>query len=511
MKTVSVKEMRELDRKTMQEAGIDGRTLMERAGNGAGEIILEYVSNFDPRHLKRFIVLAGRGNNGGDAYVTARYLHDNSSVKIKIFAVCPVKELGSDSNWHARRISGEIQCEIRKRLSKSDFRPGDIIIDGLLGTGASGELREPYRQWIDLVNGLGLPVISLDLPSGLDGDTGLYSTVVRADLTIAMGLPKKGFASDSGSKSCGIIKCVDIGIPEEYINCMHPKFEMIFDSDVRKLLGRIPVDSHKKNRGVLVVIGGSRTYQGAPLLSAKAALRTGCGFVTVVVPDKTLNSNSPLFSLVTHRIPGASGGIFDQKSVKPVKKLIEGSNSVVIGPGIGTAPETGIFLSRILRTVNSAVLDADALNLFSNNPESIDLPSCTILTPHPGEMKRLLDATGLGKMAQSDRMLQAKTLAEKLNAIVVLKGKHTVVASKNRVSINSSGSSALATAGTGDVLSGIIGTFLAQGYESFEAATCGVFIHGLAAEMTDLGQRGMNADDLADLIPRAMKRISPFA
>lgn len=507
--------MRELDKKTI-ESGTSGDILMERAGYGAVNHILDFISSLSPDHAKRFVILAGKGNNGGDAYVVAKGLAERTKLKIKIFAVCPISELKGSALFHARKIPGELSCEVRKNLSLADFQPGDIIIDGLLGTGFSKPVKDPYKQWIETVNRSNLPVIALDIPSGFDADSGDGSESIIADLSITMGLPKNGFLKDSAPNFCGTIKCIDIGIPSAFIEEIQQGAELFMISDARQMLKRIPRNSHKKRRGYLSVFGGSKKYAGAPFLSAIAALRSGCGYVICATPSCSFASkcasNIPL-SLICREIANSSDGYFDTSSFDSAKEILLESNAVVIGPGLSTSKSCADFLSEILKLRPCPLLlDADALNLLSANPAIFaHIPPKTVLTPHPGEMRRLLTSASLPDLISSDKISQAVALAKKLNVVVVLKGAGTVVTDGEQVSVNSSGTPALATAGTGDVLSGIIGTFLAQGYLPFDSARLGVFIHGLAAELSPFGQAGLIADDLFELIPTAMKKISPFA
>lgn len=503
--------MMELDRKTICEAGIEGKILMERAGAGAAGIIVDFSKSLDASHSTRYVILAGKGNNGGDAYVVARHLFEKTNSKVAIFAVCTPEELTGDARWYAQRTPGEIPCEIRKKLHREDFKQGDIIIDGLLGTGISGALREPYPQWIELVNSLDLPVVSLDLPSGLDGDNGSFSTAVRADMTVTIGLPKKGFILGRAPEILGILKCVDIGIPGKFIHEVESGTEMIFGQDIRKFLGRIPPLSHKKSRGIVSVIGGSSLFPGAPFLAACAALRSGSGLVTVAIPDKTSVLNPGMLSLISRKIPGSPKGFFSEKSIPDTLELMEESDCAIIGPGLGNGAELPSFIEKISKISKRIVFDADALNIIAKFAEKIEIPPNSVLTPHPGEMRRLLTGFGLESLIDSDRLTQASGLASKLKTVVVLKGHQTVIASSERICVNSSGTPGLASAGTGDVLAGIIATFLAQGVDPFDAAIAGVFIHGFAAELSPSGHRGLTADELISLIPAAMKKISPFA
>ena len=513
MKTVSVSSMRSLDKRAIEEAGIPSETLMERAGIGAGEFILEYVSGFSARHLRRFVLFAGKGNNGGDAYVVARYLCEKTDIPVKLFPVCPVEELSGDAKLNAGRLPSDVSMEVRKDISAEDFREGDVIIDGLLGTGFKEPLKPPYAEWISLINSLELPVISLDIPSGLNGDNGNFSEcAVSADMTICMGLPKKGFLCERGSEQCGLLRCVDIGIPQTFIDKIPEESpELILSPDIKKYLGRVAWNSHKNSMGKLLVIGGSRLYPGAPFLTAGAAIRSGAGLVFAAVPASMPPVMQKNFSLIPRRICDGGEGFFDESSISKIESLIKQVDAVAAGPGLGTSHSTVPFMEYLCGINKPKLFDADALNIISENPSIFKSLPNTVLTPHLGEMKRLLKAFKLEKMIDADRVEQVKALASEIGAVIVLKGFRSVIASHEKTVINGSGSPALSTAGSGDVLSGIIGAFLARKISAFEAAVAGTFIHGLCGELSPFGVRGTIADDLPALIPEAMKTISPFA
>jgi ADP-dependent NAD(P)H-hydrate dehydratase / NAD(P)H-hydrate epimerase len=509
MKTVTVEQMRNLDVRTINEAGIPGAVLMETAGVGAAEHIIDYASSLYPKHVKRFVILAGKGNNGGDGYVVAKFLLENHHAEVVIYAICSPKELSGDAKLHADLIKDTIPAFVDK---KPQFQKGDIIIDALLGTGTKGALRAPYDAWIAAVNVANMPVIALDIPSGLNGDDGTVATEsVIADITITMGLPKCGMLLNKGPELCGQVKCVDIGIPVNYIAEIKSDIDMIFEQDIN-CLNRRPANSYKNKNGSLLVIAGSRSYPGAPFLTAKAAMRSGAGLVTVAVPQSAYISLPSMHSLIVRRISDAGTGIFSEESADELNQLIASSDAIAIGPGITTEDEVIEMLDAIIDIDKAVVWDADALNILTTNQSLIDRESATVLTPHPGEMQRLLKGFNLISAMEAERITQAVALAEKTRAVTVLKGHNSVIASPGKpATINSSGSASLATAGSGDVLTGIIGALLAQGFNAFDSARFAVFIHGLAGEQTPLGIRGLTADDLIDLIPVAMQQISPFA
>lgn len=506
--------MRRLDARTISEAGIPGAELMSRAGEGAAEIIASWVERMHPSHVARFVFLAGKGNNGGDAYVAAAHMKRLRREEVVIYSVCEISELKGDAAYYASAVSPGIPVKVKPQPGPGDFRKGDIIVDGLLGTGASGELREPFLSWVKAVNASEMPVVALDIPSGLDGTTGgVLTDAVKADLTISMGLPKRGLVAGRGPELCGSLRNVDIGIPERFIDEAASDFSVIFEDDARELLGRISAQSHKNSRGRVLVIGGSADYPGAPLLSAEAALRSGAGLVTLAIPASASRVSTVSRSIILREITDGGSGFFNFRSINSLAALIEAHDAIVAGPGMSTEKEVFEIVGMIASFAKPMVIDADALNIVSLNPSILKAnPNC-IVTPHPGEMKRLLAGFGMDDLIPAERVTQASEFAKKTGVVTVLKGNKTVIATVpgGAVSVNSSGSPALATAGSGDVLAGIAGTFLAQGFAAEKAAAAAVFIHGLCGEISPFGNRGTIADDLPRLLPEAMKRISPFA
>jgi len=515
MKAISVEQMRELDSRSIKKAKIPGFVLMERAGFGCGEKIIEFIEDrIHFNKIKRFVILAGKGNNGGDAYVVARYLYENTNIEIIIYSICDIEKLGDDSKKHAGLIIEDVDYCIKKKLTVKDFRQGDIIIDGLLGTGTKGLLRKPYDNWIATVNSSLLTVISLDIPSGLNADNGQFEgDCIIADMTVTMALPKHGLVIGKGPEYCGLLRCVNIGIPQEYINETESDFEVYFSCDAEKYLPRIPVKSYKNSVGSVLIIGGSKEYYGAPFLSALTAQRSGAGMVRVAVPQSIERIPDASLSLIVKKIKDNGNGYFSLESLKELKPLINKSDVIVLGPGIGTERDTFLFVREILKTQKTLIIDADALNIIAESPEIYHKNDSNILTPHPGEMKRLLEAFDLEHFNDKSREEKAEALAECLDATIVFKGARTITASPDgQITVNSSGCPALATAGSGDSLTGIIAALNAKAHEDYYGATAAaVFIHGMTGEISPLGNRGFIADDIHELIPEAMLRISAFA
>lgn len=515
MKIVSTQEMKRLDSLAIEKAGISSRKLMYNAGTGvAGEILSYTKTFFHKSHVRRFVIFAGKGNNGGDAYVVAGYLEKHSNVPVIVYSVSEKEDIIGDARFYADKLSSEVKIVV-KDLSSEDFQTGDIIIDGLLGTGFTGELKASYKEWIEIANTSGCPVISIDIPSGLDGTTGnVKDTAIIADVTIAIGLPKSGLFINNGSRHTGLLRVVEIGIPKKYVDEADSELNLFTKEDAAKFLHRVPNDSHKKSVGTVLVIGGSKLYKGAPFLSGMAALRAGAGLVTVAIPESCEPSYSMYNSLIIREIRTNSPGSFDSYSSLELTELIKSHNVVVLGPGIGTNSSTAEVVKTVLEHDKKTVIDADALNLIAAFPEIMKPNGNFIFTPHAGEIARLLSAFDRDNKVTENRIFKAERAAELLGGVVVLKGNKTVVSCAGQTtSINSTGSQALSTAGTGDVLSGIMGAFYASGINGFDASRLAAYAHGLSGEVVQQkkGVRGTIADDVIEAIPEAMNLISPLA
>ncbi len=511
MNLVTAAQMKQIDQRAMGEGGIPGTVLMERAGTGAAREILEFAQDLAPRHARRLVLLAGRGNNGGDAWVAARVLAETGPLPVRLISVCPPADLPADARHHAERLPATVSCDIRETPQGDEFADGDIVVDALLGTGIAGAPRAPYDAWIKAINAAGLPTIALDLPSGLNGDDGSAELAVQADLTVTFGLPKRGLILGHGPHLCGRLRRVDLGLPDSLLPVEKADLEMVFADDIRPLLPRLAMDTHKGRRGHLLVIGGSHRYLGAPHLAAQAALRGGAGLVTLVLPESagTLPHQS---AIILRRIDCDGCGSFSASSLPQIEELLEEADAAVVGPGLGDSPRALDLLLGILAHETPLVLDADALNQLAGRPELVKRPWPTVVTPHPGEMFRLLSGYSLDVLKKADRLTQARGLAAHLAATVVLKGHRTVIAAPDHPArINTSGCPALATAGSGDVLAGFLGAFLAAERPPAEAAMAAVFLHGLAGELWDGAARSLTADDLIPLLSAALRHTSPFA
>ena len=452
--------------------------------------------------MDRRLARAGKGNNGGDAWVVARFLQHECKIPVALYSVCKIDDLKGDAKHHAEIAKHVVDAkEGVTELPPSALSAGSIIVDGLLGTGLKGAPQGAYQRIIRQINESNLPVMALDVPSGLDADTGDGKEAVVADLTVTMGFPKQGMFWKDGPSVCGRVEVVGIGLPQDLADGAN--------AEARRLVTRRRADGYKGTYGHLLVLGGSGGYVGAPILSAMGGVRGGAGLVTLGVPGGCL-ANPPLASLIFRRLGAAADRCFKASMAEELYTLLYNKTAAAYGPGTGGEAEPRI-LEELLKTDLPLVIDADGLRLLAKNPQLLPRKSGeTVLTPHLGEMKALMDGFSLDD--SKPPMAQAVELSERLGCVVVLKGRFTIVAEPNgRMTLNMSGGPALSTAGSGDVLTGLIGALLAQGMAAADAARLGVFLHGLAGDLWKGAQRAMSADDLADMISPAWKEISAIS
>jgi hydroxyethylthiazole kinase-like uncharacterized protein yjeF len=514
MRVVKAAEMQEMDRLTIQDLGIPGVVLMENAGRGASRIFLEH---FDPPEGARIMILCGSGNNGGDGYVMARYLHQ-AGFDVVVVILSKYEKIAGDAliNLEIIRKMG-LEIVYVSHSNEWDalcpsLKDCDFIIDGILGTGLHSPVRDFYAQVIENVNASGNPVMAIDIPSGLNADTGqVMGVAIQADLTVTFGFPKLGQILFPGADRVGRLARVDIGIPNEIADQLTPMYSLVEPDDFSNLLRTKKRDTHKGDRGHLLILAGSTGKTGAAALAAVGALRAGAGLVTVGVP-KSLNSilEVKLTEAMTVPLPETDEGSLSQKAEKDIAQLMQGKTAIAIGPGLSTHPETCALVRRIIsRSHLPMVIDADGLNalaghldVLSTNKEHI------ILTPHPGEMGRLI-----GKKTsdiQADRVGTASAFVEEYGCYLVLKGARTLIVEPDgKIHINPTGNPALSSGGSGDVLTGFIAGFLARHWAMADAAIAGVYMHGLAADLLaeEMGFAGIMAGELLDVIPDLMASI----
>ena len=498
MRIVTSDTMRSIDHKTISEGHVEGRILMERAGVGAACEILNYAELLNKNFSSRFVIVCGKGNNGGDGYVVAQSLIEKGR-EVKILSVCPVNDLKGDALYHANRIDEQVSFElIDKDIS---FEQGDFIIDCLLGTGLSSDVKEPYRSVINSINESGCPVAALDIASGLNGNDGFIQGVaVKADITLTIGFPKTGLLKNDGPEYTGRLKCIDIGFPEEIAKEFPAEGEMVCEHELRKVFTRRAASSHKYEFGNVLVVGGSKNYGGAPFLAGGAAARAGSGMVSIYYPDSVFPSGAD--SLIKISADSSNSGCFAKKAALDIRPHFNKKDVVIIGPGMTGEKDELFILESVMKSELAVVADAGALSLLAHNSDLLKRKALTVLKPHTGELKRVLCGTGLSSACE---------LAKKYKVFVLVKGQFSKLFTPEGECItNSTGCNSLATAGSGDVLAGIIGAFLSWNKNLQEAISSAIAVHGLCGEISGNGVYGSIADDFISLIPEIMKGLSPY-
>lgn len=517
IKVTTAEEIRNLDKNATLLYSIPSIILMENAAIG----VVEFISNLDYQ-IQNVLILCGHGNNGGDGFAIARHLTNRG------YNVC-VAFLGSEE-----KLSGDakINFDIIKNISETEEnivlhlnpaslnkldsifkKPFDLIIDSLLGTGLSSELRDPYLSAIKWANQYKALKIAVDIPTGLSSDSGkILGDAFRADFTLTMGLPKAGMFINDGPRVCGEIEIVDISYPGSLSSDDAIQKNLIEDIDIKERLPKRPYDAHKYSVGKVFAIAGSSGLTGAAKMSCEAALRTGCGGVLLLTTKKF----QPIFSkslkeVMTFALKGNDGDFFVEQDIKEIKNKIEWADVLMIGPGLGQNPETLAFLKALLLNyqLKKKVIDADGLNLLAKfiDHEKLSLKN-SILTPHLGEFSRLINKPS--EEIKENIFVEGSKFAVKFKTVLVLKGAPTIIFDKTgKVFINPTGNPGMATVGMGDVLTGMISSLFAQGLSIIDAAITGVYLHGLAGDIaaSKRTKMGLISSDVIKFIPDAIKLI----
>ena len=524
MKLPTAVEMRALDRSAIEDFGIPGIVLMENAGLGTVHIM---TRDLGPCENSFALIFIGPGNNGGDGFVIGRHLHQRGCQPIFFILVNPdiltgdaavnfqiVEKLKLPFHIIDSQVRVSTIPVLLKQIEPRDL-PCYAVIDALFGTGLGRDIDGHFADVIDLINqpefARSVPVVSVDIPSGLDSDSGrILGKCIRADYTVTFGCPKPGHYIHSSSDMSGVLRIIDIGIPPEVVNKAGIATELITESICRQWSKPLRRDkaSHKGSHGHLLILAGSPGKTGAALLAARGALRSGCGLVSLCVPH-LLNAIFETALLEAMTIPLCNCpsfiGIADKEHIL---QAIKDKEAIVLGPGLGTNPPTAelvLFLYQHLH--QPLIIDADALNILATLPDQVGEPAGPrIFTPHPGELSRLANVSV--REIQDNRLDAARkacTLFKRNDQpiVVVLKGAGTIVAADDGMAlINTTGNPGMATGGMGDVLSGIIGALVCQGLEPLQATAMAVYLHGAAGDEL-LQQRGIgySAGELADALP----------
>jgi len=514
MYLVTAEEMQRMDRATIESFGIPGRVLMENAGRGATAFFLEAIYRDHPGAVG---IVAGRGNNGGDGFVMARYLHQKG-IRATVFLLSQKDRIKGDAAANLKlldtmgvpvvELADAAAFESRKLL----MRHQHTWIDAILGTGLSSDVREYFRATIDFINRQDRPVLAVDIASGLDSDTGrICGACIRAAATATFGCAKVGHLCYPGRAFTGRLKIIDIGIPLPIAATVGCRQHLITPGALKNEIPRRSAAAHKGHTGHLLVLAGSPGKTGAAALTATAAMRTGVGLVTLGVPQSL---NPVLETMVTETmtvgLPETADGALDETAHKSVISLMAGKRCLAMGPGLGTHKSTGRLVRRLIEeSPIPLVVDADGLNLIAPEPSVLSRQrSPIVLTPHPGEMARLSGHSTAD--IQDDRVGHARAFAERHQVHLVLKGAATVVARPDgTVYVNATGNPGMAAGGMGDVLTGLIAGLVTQGMEAGAAAQTGVYLHGAAADRMAAKRApvGYLATDVLDTLPEAMDEL----
>ncbi|AEG59048.1 bifunctional ADP-dependent NAD(P)H-hydrate dehydratase/NAD(P)H-hydrate epimerase [Desulforamulus ruminis] len=514
MRVVTAAEMKKIDQLAVEQYGIPGIILMENAGLRAVEVIESLAG---PIQGKTFTILVGKGNNGGDGLVVARHLH-NKGARVKLLLAVKPDDLQGDAR---------INLNIWQKMSQPVFQINQtnginvlkmallnthMVVDALFGTGFRGRVNDKLGQVMNMVNASPAPVISIDIPSGLEADTGRsHGPCIRAAHTVTFGLPKVGLVLEPGATYAGTLHIVDISLPKVLTESSEIYRQLLTAEGVAAWFAPRKPDSHKGIYGRVLVVAGCRGMVGAARLASMGALRAGAGLVTLALPGSLQPvAASQMDEVMTLGLPETGEGSLAGAALDLILERCQQADALVLGPGIGTEPETRQWVQELLpQLALPSVIDADGLNALAGAAELWKQAKAPmIITPHPGELSRLLNTPV--QEIQKDRIETARDAAHQWKLVTVLKGAGTVIATPDGdVYINPTGNPGMATGGSGDILAGMTASLLAQGFQPERAAAAAVYLHGLAGDLAarELGQAGMIAGDILRYVPAAFKSM----
>lgn len=517
MKLATAEQMRALDRLSIEELKIPGIVLMENAGSGTARLIDQ---TFGDESEKGVIIICGLGNNGGDGFVIARHLH-NMGYEVHIYLVGAKSKIKGDAKTNFKIVQkmGLPVWEIKSKRDVDDFGPAlmnaGVVVDALFGTGLTRAIEGLFAGVIELVNENDVPVVAVDIASGLSANTGQPTgPVIAADMTATYGLGKIGQFLSPGAEISGQVEIIDISIPELCEERVWIPTHLIELDDILPLFVPRDPDTHKGTYGHVLMIGGSAGMNGAIIMAADAAVRTGAGLVTAALPESQLAiAEATLLESLKVGLPANKYGELDASAIVPLLKMVKDKDVIAIGPGLGRSEDSAaVVLGLIEQTDAPMVIDADGLNALAGRIDSFNFAEKNlVLTPHPGEMARLIGTTT--EEVQKDRIGCAADLSHKTGAVVVLKGSRTVIAEpEGQIWVNPTGNPGMASGGMGDVLTGMIAGFIAQGTEPLQAAIAGVHLHGLAGDYAkaDVGEHGLRAGEVLNQLPYVLKTMEEY-
>jgi len=514
MRVLNASQMREADRRTIHEVGVASIVLMENAGR---QVVAAIDSAFADLDERRVAILCGKGNNGGDGFVVARTLH-HRGIDVSLFLIGQVGDVRGDARVNLDILGRlgitvvEIADQGQWDLHSSEIAQHELIVDAIFGTGLTAPLTGIYETIVADINDLPIPVVSIDLPSGASADLAdLPGSVIDAALTVALGAPKIPHVLPPAEELVGQVVIADIGIPLDVIETVEgPRIELLTRERIRAYITPRARDAHKGDFGHVLIVGGSLGKTGAAILAAQGALKAGAGLVTIATPRRCqpmIAAYAPEYmTLALEEAVDGTIGAFDMEQLMAVA-----ADVILVGPGLGRSAGVRDAVRELLRGETPLVLDADALNAVSDEPALLigreGRP--LILTPHPGEMARLVGASTAD--VQADRLGIARDFASTHSVYLILKGHRTLIAAPDgRVFVNPTGTPGMATGGTGDVLGGMIAAWLAQLLDADAACNLAVYLHGVAGELADAdeGEVSMTATDLVAHIGDAILELT---
>jgi NAD(P)H-hydrate epimerase len=512
MHVLTASEMREADRRTIEEIGIPGRALMESAGRAVVRTMERVLPDLRSRSVA---VVCGKGNNGGDGLVVLRYLGTHG-LAARAWLLCRFGELSGDAKENlvaAQKLGLPVEPvpdESTWRRALSEISGSDVLVDAILGTGLTRAAQGLLQQAIHDLNAPPGFKVSVDVPSGLSSDTGeIPGEAVGADLTVALATPKVCHLLPPACSLSGRLEVVDIGIPEPVLESVGSLLQTVEPASLRGFLPARTPDAHKGDFGHLLIVAGSVGKPGAAVMAAHSALRAGVGIVTVATARGALSLMSPALSeAMWEPLEETADGAIAESAYRRLQELLAGKTALAVGPGLGRHPDTVALIKTLVRKAElPIVIDADGLNAYEGDTGAIPPNRPVALTPHPGEAARLLGCSP--SAVQKDRLDSARRLSALTKAHVLLKGYRSLICDPSgRGYINLTGNPGMATGGTGDVLTGIVGALLCR--QSVEVALrLGAHLHGLAGDLAaeELGQTSLIASDLIRKLPSALRRL----
>lgn len=501
-RVITAADVRSIEDRSVSLTGVSREIMMEAAGTAIADVVSERVPEGE------VTVVTGPGNNGGDGWVAARVLHSANRVVRVVALRAPDALTGEAATAAASAIAAGVVWELAPKVAGFSAGTG-VVVDAILGIGTSGVLAPEIAAWVDAINESGAYVVSADVPTGIDTDTGaVLGSAVGADVTVTFTALKRGLVTLPGAEYVGDLVLADVGVPVDLADVTGAP-EIWTVGEYAELVPQLDSNTHKNLRGRVLVVAGSGTYPGAAILAARGAARAGAGYVTLAVPEAIVAiAQAHLLTIPVVGMPSGRGGAFLSAALDRLVRLARDFDAVVLGPGLTLADGAVVTARGLVERVSvPLVIDADALNALVDARGLLERRSApTVLTPHPGELGRLLSVPTAE--VQANRIFFSAELAGE-NRAVVLKGAGTITSRAGRQVINPSGTPALATAGTGDVLAGVVGALLAQGLSPLDAGALGAYLHGRAGEAAAsvLTPLCVTAEDIVEYLPVAFGEV----